>query len=394
MKYKLLIIFFFILAVFYFSCVGRAENSSRTSVVYERIDYVVPAKSRSFYMGFTPWPYDFTPKGKEAAYNIIDKHADMIAHYIDTGIPWPEALEKKPFHPNVLKNIDDRVKPGRALKKGQKVYLALTPLSPDRQKMARYWAKKGNQPLPRKWKNKKFDDPLVAEAYLNYCRFMIKRFNPDYLCYAIEANMAWESENEPAFLKFMLFLERVYHTLKKENPSLPLFVSFSKNKKTAGIAHNEINKKLLTVSDLVAVSTYPFIGQTGNKANPSYLRIDFFNTMAALSSEKPFAVVETGYPAETITIKKFLAKMEKKGSDRWQADYVRFLLEESNRLNAKLVVWFFSRDFDAGWEKMKKAGLPAIARAFRDTGLIDGKGRSRPAMTVWDAWLKLPIKTK
>jgi hypothetical protein len=393
MKYKLLNIFVSILAVFYFNCGGQAEDSSHAPVVYERIDYVVPAKNRSFYMGFTPWPYDFTPKGKEAAYNIIDKHADMIAHYIDTGIPWPEALEKKPFHPNVLKNIDERVKPSQALKKGQKVYLALTPLSSDRQKMARYWAKKDNQPLPRKWKNKEFDDPLVAEAYLNYCRYMIKRFNPDYLCYAIEANMAWESDNEPAFLKFVLFLERVYHTLKKENPSLPLFVSITKSKKVNENALYRINKKLLMVSDLVAVSTYPFFGQTGNEANPSYLRRDFFNTMAALSSEKPFAVVETGYPAETIIIKKFLAKMEKKGSDRWQADYVRFLLEESNRLNAELVVWFFSRDFDAGWEKMKKAGMPAIARAFRDTGLIDGKGKSRPALTVWDAWLKLPVKT-
>jgi hypothetical protein len=394
MKYKLLNIFVFILSVFYFNCGGRAEVSSHAPVVYERIDYVVPAKNRSFYMGFTPWPYDFTPEAKKAAYNIIEKHADMIAHYIDTGIPWLEALEKKRFHPNVLKNIDDRVKPSQALKKGQKVYLALTPLSSDRQKMARYWAKKGNQPLPSKWKNKEFDDPLVAEAYLNFCRYMIKRFNPDYLCYAIEANMAWESDNEPAFLKFIVFLERVYHTLKKENPSLPLFVSFSKNKKTARITHNKINKKLLTVSDLVAVSTYPFFGQTGNEANPSYLRRDFFNTMAALSSEKPFAVVETGYPAETITIKKFLAKMEKKGSDRWQADYVRFLLEESNRLNAELVVWFFPRDFDAGWEKMKKAGMSIVARAFRDTGLIDGKGNSRPALTVWDAWLKLPVKNK
>jgi hypothetical protein len=249
-------------------------------------------------------------------------------------------------------------------------------------------------PLPREWKNKEFDDPLVARAYINYSRYMIKRFNPDYMCYAIEANLGWKSENEPAFLKFIVFLERVYNTLKKENPSLPLFVSLGKNKKANNVALKKINVRLLQLSDLTAVSTYPFFDQPGKEANPNKLRRNFFSKMATHSSEKPFAIAETGYIAVTLIIRQFLAKMKKKGSNRWQADYVRFLLEESNRLNAEFVVWFFPRDFDSGWKKMKKAGMPKVFKAWRDTGLFDGKGKPRPSLIIWDAWLNKPLKTE
>ena len=49
------------------------------------------ATTRSFYMGMTPHPHDYTQEGVEEAYKILEKHTDMIAHHFDDGIPWPEA---------------------------------------------------------------------------------------------------------------------------------------------------------------------------------------------------------------------------------------------------------------------------------------------------------------
>ena len=343
-------------------------------------------------MGFTPWPYDFTSEAVENTYHNINEHGDIIAHHFDEGIPWPEAFAGNPFHKNVLENIDNRV---RRLTNKQKVYLAVTPLEGDRKKLASYWGKSDHLSRPGKWKHKKFDDPEIVAAYINFCRYMIKRFKPEYMCYAIEANYGWSSEKDPEFISFVHLLEETYKILKKEYPDMPLFVSLQTNNEYAdGKAFEKINKILLTVSDYVAVSSYPYMGKGNHscRGDPDKLSRDLFRKMAVLSPEKPFAVAETGYIAEKLTVWMFFLPISIRGSARWQADYLRYLFKESNRLNAEFVIWFVSQDYDEGWKKMKKIGVPDFFKAWRDTGLLNGQGNPRPSLKIWDSWLSLPKK--
>lgn len=90
---------------------------------------------------------------------------------------------------------------------------------------------------------KDFDDPDVITAYINYCRDMIKRFKPDYMAYWIEVHyVATKKPSQwPGFLKFA---KEVYTTLKAENPSLPIFVSFSMDQ----FWQDERNQKPLPVN--------------------------------------------------------------------------------------------------------------------------------------------------
>ncbi|MFQ6089714.1 MAG: hypothetical protein ACE5K0_12555, partial [Candidatus Methanofastidiosia archaeon] len=338
-------------------------------------------ESRSFYMGMTPWPYDFTPEAVEETYKIVNEHTDLIAHHFDDGVPWPEALVLEPYHPNVEEEIDFRV---NHLKKDQKVYLALTPISLFRDGLAGYWAEDSNMEMPDDWKDKDFDDSDVITAYINFCRYMIRRFNPDYMAYGIEVNMLAES-NPDAFKKYLVMAEQVYKILKKENPNLSLFLTiqldnFVKNKKK----QNEVLRQLLPFTDYIALSTYPYT----EKANPHDLLEDWFSQIRDLAPEKPFAIAETGFIAENLVIEKYRVRIQ--GKEEWQAEYVQFLLSESNRLNAEFVIWFVSRDYDFGWIRLEEVGLDELFKLWRDTGLLDGEGKSRKSFKIWNAWLGLP----
>lgn len=53
---------------------------------------------------------------------------------------------------------------------------------------------------------------------------MIQRFNPNYLAYAIEANL-WPLEDPAGLMSTAEFLAEIYFTLKSEFPGLPIFLT-------------------------------------------------------------------------------------------------------------------------------------------------------------------------
>lgn len=341
-------------------------------------------EGRSFYLGFTPWPYDFTEEAVAYTYETLEGHTDLVAHHFDGGVPWEEALTGKAYHPNVTNEITWRV----AHSKGKKVYLAVTPLSFDRKELADYWGEKTNIERTGRWKDKVFDDPEVITAYTNYCRFMIERFHPDYMAYGIEVDIALRGEDLDTFL---VLVQHVYTTLKKEHPRLPLFLTLEV-KETVDAEKRTVDRRFLQYSDYVAVSAYPYwVSHPPGDANPHNLPRSLFSQMAALAPEKPFAVAETGYIAEDLT---FGGQVYVRGKEEWQADYVQFLFEEMNALNAAFVVWFVSRDYDKAWEQLERMGFEEVYKAWRDTGLIDGEGNPRMGLEVWDGWLDLPVLRK
>ncbi len=58
-------------------------------------------RSRSFRMGFTAFPHDFTPEAVEETRKFVRTNADLIAHHIE-GVPWTEALRAEPFSEELL----------------------------------------------------------------------------------------------------------------------------------------------------------------------------------------------------------------------------------------------------------------------------------------------------
>ncbi len=323
------------------------------------------------YIGTTPSPYDFTLEAVEKTYMLIGEFGNLVSYHFDDGIPWPEALALRPYHDNVEGGINFRLS---HLPDGHKVFLSLTPISTSRDGLAAYRGESDNLELPAEWKGKSFDDPDVIASYTNYCRYMIGRFNPDFMAYGIEVNML-ALRNPAAFEKYLILTEQVYNTLKAENPDLPLFLTiyvedFFNNK----VTQTDIINRLLPFTDYIAVSTYPFL----ELANPGDLPENWFSQLRDLAPAKPFAIAETGFIAEDFVSYDVTIH----GTEEWQAEYARFVVQESKRLNAQFIAWFCIKDSDLAWEKLNVSGAGDTAKLFRDTGLINGNDEIRESYAI------------
>ncbi len=331
------------------------------------------------FLGFTPLPYDLPTKPHVEAitYGFLKFHSTLIAHHLDDGIPWQQALEGSPFPASLEHNIQTRLANTQS---GQKVYLALTPLAKMRNELAEIWGDQQGQPRTGPWADRDFDSPEVKIAYLNYCRRMIHRFDPDYFAYAIEANL-WPLEDPAGFTSMARLLAEVYITLKSEFPGLPIFLTLivEDDEKFADRLH--YTRGLLDLSDYVAVSTYPFTQPSvmGDAAN---VGSNWFQKIIDLAPGKPFAVAETTFIAENLNI--FGTTIPADVHE--QRDYMEFLLWDAVQKQAEFVTWFVPIDYDRLWNKI---GSPDIewARTWRDSGLVDENLMPRPALKVWDSYL-------
>lgn len=59
-------------------------------------------------MGFTPFPWDMTLEAVMDTGRFIVENGDIISHHLEQGVPWTEALDDKPFHPNMMKDWKGR----------------------------------------------------------------------------------------------------------------------------------------------------------------------------------------------------------------------------------------------------------------------------------------------
>lgn len=331
------------------------------------------------YLGFTPLPYDLpTEPGVEPiTYGFLTYHSTLITHHFDDGIPWQESLEGKPFPDSLEQNIQTRVKNTKAT---QKIYLAVTPIAKMRNDLAANWGVEPDEPRTGEWADRDFESAEVKVAYLNYCRRMIQRFNPDYFAYAIEANL-WPIEDLDGFVKMATCLAEVYSALKAEFPKLPIFLTLSVDDDENFNNRLHYTQGLLNLSDFVAVSTYPFVQPSvvGVAAN---IGSNWFQKIIDLAPDKPFAIAETGYIAENLSFPDITIP----SNVHEQTDYAAFLLREAVQKQAEFVTWFVPIDYDRLWDKV---GDPQKqwARTWQDTGLVDENLLPRPALKVWDSYL-------
>jgi hypothetical protein len=75
------------------------------------------------------------------------------------------------------------------------------------------------------------------------------------------------------------------------------------------------------------------------------------------------------------------------GKSTWQNSYLDRLLQDMNEIDAELLIWFVSRDYDLAWEEMENLGFDELFKIWKDTGLVSGDGEDRIAMDVWQSWL-------
>jgi hypothetical protein len=355
-------------------------------------------------MGFTSYPYDVDPSDAAAAeytYREIGAHGDLVAFHFDSGIPWNEALAGTiGSAPSVSGIRSDVERKKAAVPSGAAVYVGLSALDSSRTALAAYRDDSGDaKSLPAPWNGYGFDSADVLAAYEGYCRYLIDQLHPDYFNYGIEGNSAnWPAAPDPRFASYLDFCSKLYARLRASYPDLKLLVSCVMDGKPASEANA---RALLAYSDYIGLSLYPFtyldpaipvFGRYYGNADPNAYPADWLARIRELAPGKRLAVCETAMIAENLDLTATSAPILKFGSEGWQADYVEALLGQCAGLGAEFVVWWEIRDYDIGWKWLNSIGLtdPFLAM-WKDVGLIDGKGRERDGLAVWERWLDKPL---
>lgn len=339
-------------------------------------------ESRSFYMGFTSWPFDFSDSAKQYTTAKVNDLGDLIAYHFDNGIPWNEALANNNYPSQILNDLKEKK---ASIHAGHKLYVSLSALRSPRTKIALYRSTSDNQPLPSPWDTIGFNNPMVVNAYVNYCSLLIDKLNPDYFNYGIESNSnEWIARD---FSKYKLFCSGVYAALKHKYPSLNLMLSVMVDSDPKSFNNAA---ELMPYTDFIALSIYPYIytgSSTNGDTNPDNFPADWLSKMASIAPNKKFGIAETGYIAEDLNLSNY--GITKHGTPAWQTTYITKLLDECNHLNAEFVVYWEIRDYDLGWQYLQSIGLTDQAlAAWKDIGLIDGSGLARPSLSIWKDWLK------
>lgn len=340
------------------------------------------AETRSFYLGFTPWPYDATQMAVDDTNQRIQDNGDIVAHHLTTGVPWEEAFTGQAYHPNVEAELTGRV---QMLQPGKQVYLAIDSLNGLRDSMARNWGENFSEPRPAPWDMRTFADTEVATAYVNFALDLIDRFDPLYFNYGTEISELML--NDPAaFDDYVLFAERVYDGIKAVHPDLPLMVSIAaKSPGTAEMATIASEfARIRSYVDIVGVSIYPYaFFEHADRGDPASLPADWLSQISSLADGRPLAVTETGWIAEDMVIPEFGADVASNAA--FQDAYVARVLSEADQLGMPFVIWFAHVDFDAFWNGALMQD--PLALIWRDTGLVDENLVPRPALGEWQAWL-------
>lgn len=333
--------------------------------------------NRGYSMGFTPFPWDFSVTAIITTNRQITRYGDIVSHHIEQGVPWTEALQEKPFHPKMMGDWEGR----KNMAAGKKLFLSLTPLNEARNGMDLYRGESDDMPLPREFEQKAFNDPIVKQAYLNYCLRAVEHFQPDYLAIGIEINELFHNAPDkwPAFLELY---KETYASLKKRYPNLPVFATFSLHNLTnPGWKDREQQEKeireLLPYVDIAGISYYPFMA--GQSERP----LETFDWLRQFT-DKPIAITETGFPAEDIQLDTYNLTLS--GNPQMQKTYIETLLQRANQDDYLFVIAFLFRDYDALWDKIKDSS-PEAFKVWKDCGMLDENGQSRPAFDVWKQYL-------
>ena len=313
-------------------------------------------------MGLTPFPSAPSSLAVETAFRLAAEEGSLIAHHFDRGIPWEALLTGDPLPANFAEELRSR----RAASAGQSVYVA-TAIS----NVARDGIPEGldGAPRPAALIDAGPASPEVERALTAWIDTLVAELDPDFLNVGVEIDLVAAKDPEAADDWLELY-RRLYRHAKATYPDVTVFASFQ-----AELGDPAVAGELADSTDLIAVSTYPYLG--GDLAPPA---ADYLDRFSGLGPQ--VAIAETGFPAGVAAT----PAGELFSSPRAQAEYLDWLLADACRSDMAFVVWFLPTDIDIGaWGYPPDAA--AIAAVFASNGLYDANGSPRPASRIWEQTL-------
>ena len=329
-------------------------------------------------MGFTQWPADLTDEGVAIAKEYAHAHGDIVSVMFIGGIPWPEALDGKPFSKDVQNNLSYRPPAGK------KLFLSISPLNKDRRDLAPYWGDTDNQPLPPPWDKEPLNSPRVKRAFLNFVLRAIENMRPDYLAIGVESNMIL-SRDQSKWRQLKELHRDTYMAVKKVHRSLPVFFTaevLHYKRLTPDAKGTDQEKEvadLMRFSDLFAMSLYPYMSHDV----PKIITANFLEF--ATRFKKGVAVSESGMTSRNIELRSYNTVLY--GSETEQMQFTELLLKTAARDNYEFVVYFATTDSDRLVARLRPP-LNDLVRIWAFIGMQTSDKTPKPASAVWDGFLR------
>jgi len=336
--------------------------------------------TRPFRLGFTRWPSGMSLAGIQQADQFLGKHADLVSIMFIGGIPWQEALEGMTFSRDIQNQLNYR-RP-----QGYQLFLSISPLDMGRRKLAPYWGKKDNMPLPKNWAQQRLNSLQVIRAFTGFSFRCIQALKPDYLAIGVESNILLSNDRR-AWEEYKQFHKTVYRAIKIAYPQLPVFFTTDVNhyleraKEARGTHQLQEVAELMKSSDVFALSCYPHMSYD----TPWPIPNDFFRFARTVG--KPIAVSETGMLSRPVTV----FNLPLRGSSADQKQYYEVLLQSAARDSFLFVVTFATTDFEKLIAQIPRE-VRELASIWSYSGLQTSDGKRKPALDVWDSFLALPIQ--
>ena len=207
---------------------------------------------------------------------------------------------------------------------------------------------------------------------------------PDFLAIGIESNVLLSKS--PEKWKQLKELHReTYAAVKQKYPALPVFfttevlhyqklASEARGKDQAGEVAD-----LMQHSDVFAMSIYPHMTYDIPRPIPADL-LDF-----ARKFGKPLAVAESGMTSRDVELKAF--QLTLRGSEADQKQFTEILLRTAARDHYEFVIMFATTDFERLCDKLPPP-INDLARIWAYTGMQTSSKSAKPALAIWDAYLK------
>jgi hypothetical protein len=351
--------------------------------------------ARPFHLGFTPFPPAYSDTARDIAYAYIREHGDLISHTFQGGVPWPEALQSadwRTYPPGLLAEWSAIAARDAAFLPGHARYISIHPINGSYDGLAPYWGSSESMPLPSPWTTYGFDQPEVAQAFLNYAAATIDYFHPQYLGISVEANILLARRPE-AWIAYKTMIQQVHASLKARYPQVIIFVSIqyehmlglqfeSKNLQTLlkdvypDVLQNEV-RDLLHGSDALVLSTYPYM------ALDAVLTATYYDPAISMGelAGKPLAIEQTGYTSQSVQV--YFSTLA--GTEDIQNIFTGFLLDKAYRNQFLFVVNFLAIDYGLNY------GADPVQLTWAYTGLWRPDGSAKPAANTWQAFLALPF---
>lgn len=222
-----------------------------------------------------------------------------------------------------------------------------------------------------------FTDDAVRESFVAYAAYVAKNYKPAYLALGLEVNMTYERAPEQ-FDAFVSLYSEAYDVVKGNSPDTKVFPTFQLEdlEGTFGDVHPprwELFERFRGRMDLLAISTYPFLGEAKSAAD---IRTDYYSQLKQ-HWDGEIIISETGYASAPVEGRVTV------GTEADQQAYLDRLLREADNLQFSLVVWFAALD-----PAFASSGATAV---FRDIGLRKSDGSNKLAWTTWEEWARRPL---